>query len=203
VVVIAGRPLRVGFPTTISAGRRPVVRGSAQLSYRLAATGNPCQQQTGTADHAGALHARVNVPGSGNARRWRARHAEVVLKCIIVDDSAGFLAAARRLLQRQGITVAGVASTSAEALRLVEEQRPDVVLVDIGLGAESGFDLARRLHSETDVPPSTILISTRSEQDYRDLVAASPVVGFLSKTALSARAIVDLLDGAATAPPGT
>ncbi len=126
-----------------------------------------------------------------------------MLKCIIVDDSAGFLAAARRLLQRQGITVAGVASTSAEALRLVEEQRPDVVLVDIGLGAESGFDLARRLHSETDVPPSTILISTRSEQDYRDLVAASPVVGFLSKTALSARAIVDLLDGAATAPPGT
>lgn len=43
------------------------------------------------------------------------------------------------------MTVAGVASTGAEALRLVAEQRPDVALVDIGLGAESGLELAGRL----------------------------------------------------------
>jgi DNA-binding NarL/FixJ family response regulator len=43
------------------------------------------------------------------------------------------------------MTVVGVATTSAEALRLEEKLRPDVVLVDIRLGDESGFDLARRL----------------------------------------------------------
>lgn len=117
-----------------------------------------------------------------------------MLSCIIVDDSAGFLTAARRLLQRQGLTVVGVASTGADAVRLVEELRPDVVLVDIGLGAESGLDLARVLARERS---RTILISTRSEQDYQDLIADSPAVGFLPKTALSAHAILDLLDDAA------
>jgi DNA-binding NarL/FixJ family response regulator len=42
------------------------------------------------------------------------------------------------------VAVVGVAATSAEALRLEQELRPDVALVDIRLGGESGFDLARR-----------------------------------------------------------
>ena len=120
----------------------------------------------------------------------------MTLRCLIVDDSRRFLDAARGLLERQGITVVGVASTGAEALRLAEELQPDVTLVDIGLGDESGFDLARQLSREANLAPSrTILISTQAEQDYADLIAASPAVGFLSKSALSAGAIRDLLGG--------
>ena len=103
----------------------------------------------------------------------------MTLRCLIVDDSRRFLDAARGLLERQGITVVGVASTGAEALRLAEELQPDVTLVDIGLGDESGFDLARQLSREANLAPSrTILISTQAEQDYADLIAASPAVGF-------------------------
>jgi hypothetical protein len=40
-----------------------------------------------------------------------------------------------------------------------------------------------------------ILISTHAEQDYAELIAASPAIGFLSKTALSADAIRDQLAG--------
>ena len=40
-----------------------------------------------------------------------------------------------------------------------------------------------------------ILISTHAEQDYAELIAASPAIGFLSKTALSADAIRALLAG--------
>jgi two-component system, NarL family, nitrate/nitrite response regulator NarL len=40
-----------------------------------------------------------------------------------------------------------------------------------------------------------ILISTHAEQDYAELIAASPAVGFLSKTALSANVIRGLLAG--------
>ena len=68
-----------------------------------------------------------------------------MLRCLIVDDNASFLDAATNLLEREGLDVVGVASTSDEALRQAEELRPDVVLVDIMLGTESGFDLARRL----------------------------------------------------------
>ena len=119
-----------------------------------------------------------------------------MLRCLIVDDSPHFLDAARGLLERQGITVVGVASNSTEALAQAEELRPDVTLLDLDLGGESGLELARRLHGQTGPPPSpVILISTYAEQDYAELIAASPAIGFLPKTALSADAVRDLLAG--------
>ncbi len=118
----------------------------------------------------------------------------MALRALIVDDSARFLEAARELLEREGITVAGVASTSAEALERAQELRPDVALVDIDLGAESGFDLAR-LFAEAPEPPPVILISTRSEDDLVELIEASPALAYLSKAHLSAHAVRDLLDG--------
>ena len=117
-----------------------------------------------------------------------------MLRCLIVDDSPRFLDVARGLLERQGISVVGVASTGAEALQRAEALRPDVTLVDIDLGGESGFVVARQLRREANQAPSrVILISTHAEEDYADLVAASPAVGFLSKSDLSAGAIRDLL----------
>jgi CheY-like chemotaxis protein len=117
-----------------------------------------------------------------------------MLRCLIVDDNPRFQDAARALLERQGVTVVDVVSTGAEALQRAAELRPDVVLVDINLGAESGFEVARRLHRDSDgTPVRLILISTQAEQDYADLIAESPAVGFLSKSALSATAVLDLL----------
>jgi CheY-like chemotaxis protein len=119
-----------------------------------------------------------------------------MLRCLIVDDSSHFLDAARDVLEREGVSVVGVASTSDEALERVLELQPDVALLDINLGSESGFELARRLQREAGLPPSRmILISTQSEGDYADLIAATPVSGFLAKSALSARAIRELIGG--------
>jgi DNA-binding NarL/FixJ family response regulator len=117
----------------------------------------------------------------------------VILRCLIVDDSLHFLAAARTLLERQGFEVVGVASTGAEALQKAVELRPDVTLVDINLGGESGFEVARRLRANADAAP-VILISTQGEDDYIDLISASPALGFLPKTTLSGHAIRELLD---------
>jgi len=121
----------------------------------------------------------------------------VMLRCLIVDDSPCYVDAARGLLERQGITVVGVAANGAEALNRAEELRPDVTLVDIDLGGESGFDLAKRLHGNGGggALSRVILVSTHAEEDYADLIAASPAVGFLAKADLSAGAIRDLLEG--------
>ena len=73
----------------------------------------------------------------------------MALRCLIVDDNEPFLDAARTLLEREGLTIAGVASTSADALREAGSLQPDVVLVDVSLGEESGFELARRLVAST------------------------------------------------------
>ncbi|MFI5698278.1 response regulator transcription factor [Kribbella sp. NPDC051586] len=115
------------------------------------------------------------------------------MRCLIVDDSRHFLEAARGLLRREGVTVVGTATSAAGVADLVEDLRPDVVLVDIDLGDESGFDLITRLRSAGS-PAPMILISTHAEQDYADLIAASPAIGFVPKTNLSAAAIQRLLD---------
>ena len=115
----------------------------------------------------------------------------VALSCLIVDDNGGFRNAARSLLEREEIEVVGMASNSAEARSRVAELHPEVVLVDIALGAESGFELARALAHEGG--PQLILISTLPEVDLVDLIAASPAVGFIAKSELSARAVRDLV----------
>ncbi len=88
------------------------------------------------------------------------------------------------------MAVVGVARTSAETLRLEEELRPDVVLVDIRLGDESGFDLARRLSA------TVILISTNAQSEYAEEIAASPAAGFIPKAQLSASAVLRLAGAA-------
>ena len=123
--------------------------------------------------------------------RTAEREKEDVPRYLIVDDNRHYAAAARDLLEREGVTVVGVASTSAEALRLTADLGPDVILVDIDLGEESGFDLATLLAAETAAP--VVLISAHSESEFADLIAASPAVGFLSKSELSAAAVSNLL----------
>ena len=106
------------------------------------------------------------------------------IRCLIVDDNERFLDAARLLLEREGVPVVRVATTSAEALQLEAQLQPDVVLVDIRLGHESGFELARRLSAKV------ILISTDAQSEYPEELAASPAAGFIPKAQLSASAVL-------------
>jgi len=119
----------------------------------------------------------------------------MALSVLIVDDNESFLDAARALLQREGVNVVGVATTTAQALGLAGELRPDVVLVDINLGKESGFALARQLDQDEQRSSTSILMSTYSEADFAELLAESPAVGFLPKPELSADAIRRILNG--------
>jgi DNA-binding NarL/FixJ family response regulator len=118
----------------------------------------------------------------------------MALRSLIVDDNTHFLAAARELLEREGVEVVGVTSSGAEALQLAGDLNPDVALVDIDLGQESGLDLARRLAASAgEGSARVVLISAYSESDFADLIAASPAVGFLAKSELSAARIEEIL----------
>jgi CheY-like chemotaxis protein len=117
----------------------------------------------------------------------------VDLSCLIVDDSVEFLEVARSLLEREGVAVVGVAATACDALQRIGELRPQVVLLDIDLGADSGFEVARRIAKAA--PASVILISTHAEDDFAELIGESPAAGFISKSDLSAHAIQRLLGG--------
>jgi DNA-binding NarL/FixJ family response regulator len=133
------------------------------------------------------------------------RDAENVgLRCLIVDDSSGYVQAARAILEQEGIAVVGVASTLGAAVRSVSELRPDVTLVDIDLRGSSGLDLARHLVDEfCGAAGCVILISAHAEEEFADLIDACPAAGFLPKSALSADAVRAVMRGSRDVPPGS
>jgi DNA-binding NarL/FixJ family response regulator len=116
------------------------------------------------------------------------------MRCLIVDDNESFIEVARTFLEQDGLRVIGVATTAAEALRQAERLRPDVMLVDIFLGSESGLELATRLNGR-DGEPAVILISTHAEDDVSALISASGASGFLPKAELSADAVRRIVNG--------
>jgi two-component system, NarL family, nitrate/nitrite response regulator NarL len=119
----------------------------------------------------------------------------MAIRCLIVDDNPRFAQTAREVLQEDGIDVLALAGGGEEAVRFARELRPDLALVDIDLGRESGLDVAFRLRAEDPeaLVDAVILISTHAEDQFSELIAASPAVGFLAKAELSADAIETLL----------
>jgi DNA-binding NarL/FixJ family response regulator len=123
--------------------------------------------------------------------RWQANRMNV-LRCVVVDDDTSFLEAAKAMLEADGATVVETASSTSDAVQRVNALHPEVVLVDIRLGEESGFDTARKL-ATCSRAPVVIMISTHSGEDYADLLMESPVICFLPKAELSGAAIRRIL----------
>ena len=119
------------------------------------------------------------------------------IRCLIVDDNSSFRQEMRGLLEEQGIEVVAGAASGADALQQIAELGPEVALIDIDLGGESGLALARRLKETAGrAVPNVILISTHDESAFADLIERSSALGFLSKTELSAAAIRRMLASA-------
>jgi DNA-binding NarL/FixJ family response regulator len=126
------------------------------------------------------------------------RAGVVSLRYVIVDDDASFREEMCGLLAEQGLDVVGGAGSAAEAFRRIAELRPDVALIDIDLGGESGLELTRQLSEKPGQAsvPHLILISTHDETEYADLIEASSAIGFLAKIDLSAAKIRQMLAAA-------
>lgn len=118
------------------------------------------------------------------------RTTGTVIRCVIVDDNRCFLRAVNDVLNHEGIAVVGLALTSVEALSRAWWHRPDVVLVDVDLGRESGFDLTRRLLAVAPTwQPTVVLMSAYSEEEIRPMLEGSPAAAFIPKIAISGAAI--------------
>jgi len=106
---------------------------------------------------------------------------------LVVDDDHGSRAFARAMLERDGLTVAEAATSTAaaEAARAV---RPRLVLLDIQPPDSDGFQVAERLAGQGNAPV-IVLTSTRKASDYGGPIAASPVAGFAAKDQLSEGAL--------------
>jgi response regulator of citrate/malate metabolism len=87
-----------------------------------------------------------------------------VIRTLIVDDDFMAVSVHRQFVERvPGFTVAGVASTGADALSLIAELSPDVLLFDIYLPDMSGVDVLRRLRSTPGPPVDVIAITSAKD----------------------------------------
>ncbi len=85
-----------------------------------------------------------------------------VTTVVIIDDSDGYRAIARDVLERQGLRVVGEAATGQEGVRVTEAERPDGVLLDMGLPDTDGRQVAVELARLTK-PPRVLANSSEPE----------------------------------------
>ena len=80
---------------------------------------------------------------------------------LAVDDETGILRLIKLELAEQGLRVV-TAGSGEEALRLAEEQRPDLVLLDIIMPEMTGLEVMRRLREQSNAP---IILVTAKDSD--------------------------------------
>jgi DNA-binding NarL/FixJ family response regulator len=125
-------------------------------------------------------------------RRGLCDDARVTHTVLIVDDHEGFRERARALLESEGFEVVGEAADGAEAIALTVQRRPDVLLLDIQLPDQAGFDVAYKLCANGEAP-AIVLTSSRDAADYGELIVACGACGFVAKGELSGEALRALL----------
>ena len=103
-------------------------------------------------------------------------------RCVmVVDDSVTVRKVTSRLLERQGMDVI-VAKDGAEAVALLQERRPDLMLLDIEMPRMDGFEVARQVRRDErfkDLP--IVMISSRTGKKHQERAAELAVNSFLGK----------------------
>lgn len=146
----------------------------------------------------GRMVARAHGVGVEPARERMTMPREGVITVAVVDDHPLFRRGIISLLETlDGVEVVGDAASLDEALALVAQRAPDVVLMDLDLGADSGIDATRIV---TQRHPSTAVLVLTMLGDDRSLFASmrAGARGYLLKVASPGeveRAIHAVADG--------
>lgn len=118
------------------------------------------------------------------ARRVTSLVGVPLCRVLIVDDQPGFRRAARALLESRGYAVAGEADGLRAALDAVARLAPDAVLLDVCLGCECGFDVARALTCAAPALP-VLLVSADAVADCPARISECGARGFVLKDRLA------------------
>jgi DNA-binding NarL/FixJ family response regulator len=117
------------------------------------------------------------------------RHTGV--RVLAVEDHPVMRLGVRALLEREGLVVAGITSTCAEAVDLIAENEPDVVLLDLGLPDATGPEAVTRIREASSSLPIVAFSVERTPEVIRAVLRAG-ANGFVSKDAPSSQVIAAL-----------
>ena len=90
-------------------------------------------------------------------------HGVTSVRVLLVDDHDLFRTGLRNLLEERGVQIAGEAGQGADAVRLVRELAPDVVVMDLHMPGMTGIEAIRQIHGFA--PLTRVLVLTISDQD--------------------------------------
>jgi DNA-binding NarL/FixJ family response regulator len=121
------------------------------------------------------------------------------LRVILVDDHDLFRTGLRNLLEEEGgLQVLGEAANGAEAVRLVRELAPDVVVMDLNMPAMSGVEATRHITALSPLTRVIVLTISEEDADVMDAIVAG-ACGYLLKDA----SIGDVVTGIRSAAVGS
>lgn len=102
-------------------------------------------------------------------------------RILIVDDHPLFREGLHQLIDREpGLEVCGEAADAEDALRLVKETKPDLVIMDISLGNQSGIDLIKNLKAD-DPELQVLVVSMHDESLYTERALRAGAMGYVMK----------------------
>jgi DNA-binding response OmpR family regulator len=85
-------------------------------------------------------------------------------KILIADDERNIVTALEFLLQRNGYEVY-IARNGEDALKLIEAQRPELVLLDVMMPVKSGYEVCQRMRERADLRHIKIIMLTAKGRD--------------------------------------
>jgi DNA-binding NarL/FixJ family response regulator len=132
-----------------------------------------------------------------NQKSDQASRSPETLRVLLVDDHDLFRTGLRNLLEEQSVQVVGEAADGAQAIRMVRELAPDVVVMDLNMPGISGVEATRQV--TTLAPLTRVVVLTISDQD-DDVMNAilAGACGYLMKDS----SIQDLMQGISAAAVG-
>ena len=119
------------------------------------------------------------------------------LRVLIVDDHDLFRTGLRNLLEEQGVQIVGEASGGAEAVKIVRDLAPDVVVMDLNMPGMGGVDATRHISSIAPLTRVVMLTISEEDSDVMDAILAG-ACGYLLKDS----SIQDLMAGIRAASRG-
>jgi two-component system invasion response regulator UvrY len=103
------------------------------------------------------------------------------LRTLLVDDNKSFLVLSKHLLAPlEGIELVGFGHDGFDAVRLADELRPDLIIMDLVMPGMSGLQ-ATRLIKAQDHPPRVIIVSHYDDAEHREHASQAGADGFVEK----------------------
>ncbi len=104
------------------------------------------------------------------------------MRVLLADDHSIVRRGLRGLLETAGLTIVAEAADGLEAVRLCEEQHPDMLILDIGMPKLTGIEVAARAQ-KMDRPPGVIILSVHADETYIMRALAAGARAYLLKSA--------------------